>query len=105
MHLAIQLDFNDTEIKVIKANHSEVDGQCYAMLSKHFLANGSIFTKQVLIDALLKANLQEIAEKIMSVENCNHDNYKERKNNNLQNRNLFGKKYSLWIVMESHLIY
>ncbi|RDD35994.1 Caspase-2, partial [Trichoplax sp. H2] len=63
--LARVLDFDQTQIKTIKANNSlDVNDQCAEMLHVQHNTKGKSFNKLELIKALYKANLAAVAEKI-----------------------------------------
>ncbi|RDD36177.1 hypothetical protein TrispH2_011870 [Trichoplax sp. H2] len=64
-NLARVLHFNRNQIKTIKANNADdVNEQCAEMLYEQHDTKGSSFTKLKLIEALYKANLRAVAEKI-----------------------------------------
>ena len=109
--LAIILNFSRVEIDVIKNdNRNNTYEQCHVMLSQYLKINGSSFTKLVLAQALVKAELLDIAESHHLFEICKEDNSKERNHGNLQNEDLSGKQksllidFSILIVMVSYFV-
>ena len=67
------------------------------MLHQYFQANGSNFTKLFLVEALVKARLQAVAESHNLFEIYKPDKSKERNLDNLQHKALSGKENYLLI--------